>query len=163
MTTGSIPRLMIAFTLPMLAGTLLQTAYSFINAIWVGQYLGKTALAAVTVSFPVLFALIPLGAGLTMATNILVSQHYGARNMGDVRKVVDSSTILIMLISLLIVGLGELLAPLIIRAMDTPPDVLPLAVGYLRIFFLAMPFAFGLFLARNAMQGIGDSTTPLYF
>jgi len=163
MTTGSIPRLMIMFTLPMLAGTLLQTAYSFINAVWVGQFLGKTALAAVTVSFPVLFSLIPLGAGLTMATNILVAQHYGARDMREVRKVVDSSTILIMLIGLLIVILGELLAPWILRLMDTPPDVLPLAIGYLRIFFLAMPFAFGLFLARNAMQGIGDSITPLYF
>lgn len=147
----------------MLAGTLLQTAYSFINAIWVGKYLGTTALAAITISFPVLFALIPLGAGLTMATSILVAQHVGARNIREVRKVVDSSTILIGLLSLVITLLGELLTPRILQLLNTPPDVFPLAVGYLRIFFISMPFAFGLFLTRSTLQGIGDSTTPLYF
>jgi len=163
MTVGSIPRHMVAFAMPMLAGTLLQTAYSFVNAFWVGRYLGTAALAAVTVSFPVLFALLPIGAGLTMATNILVSQHFGARNMGEVKRVADSSTILIGVVSLLLTLIGELLAPQIIRVMGTPPDVYPLAVGYLRITLLSIPFGFGLFLTRSTLQGIGDSTTPLYF
>ena len=163
LTTGSIPRLMIAFSLPMLAGSLLQTAHSFINAIWVGKFLGKSELAAVTVSFPVIFVLIALGAGLTMATNILISQYYGAREMGQVRKVVDSSTIMIGVISLLLVVIGLIFAEPILRLMDTPETVLPMAVSYLRIFLLALPCGFGLFLIRSMLQGIGDSTTPLYF
>ena len=163
LTVGSIPRHLIAFSLPMLAGSALQTAYSFINAIWVGQFLGKTALAAVTVSFPVVFVLIAVAAGLTLATGILISQHYGARDMAAVRRVVDSSTVLIGVLSLVLLAGGELLTPQILRAMDTPPDVLPMATGYMRIFLLSLPLGFGLFLARSMLQGIGDSTTPLYF
>jgi Na+-driven multidrug efflux pump len=58
LTTGSIPRHLIMFSLPKLAGSALQTAYSFVNAIWVGKFLGTTALAAVTVSMPVMFVLV---------------------------------------------------------------------------------------------------------
>ena len=163
MTVGSIPRHMAAFAMPMLAGSLLQTAYSFVNAFWVGRYLGTVELAAITVSFPVIFALLPIGVGLTMATNILVSQHYGARDMAQVRRVTDSSVVLVGVVSVLIMLVGQLLAPIIIRAMDTPPDVYPLAVSYLRVMLLSLPFGFGLFLTRSALQGIGDSTTPLYF
>ena len=86
LTIGSIPRHLIVFSLPMLAGSALQTAYSFVNAIWVGQFLGKNALAAVTVSFPVVFVLIALVAGLTLATKILISQYYGARDLSALRE-----------------------------------------------------------------------------
>jgi putative MATE family efflux protein len=154
---------MVAFSLPMLAGSVLQTAYSFVNAIWVGKFLGKTALAAVTVSFPVVFVLIALCAGLTMATGVLVAQHFGARDISRVRRVVDSSFLLIGALSLLLLAIGELLAPHILRAMDTPSDVLALAIGYMRIFLLTLPLGFVLFLMRSMLQGIGDSATPLYF
>ncbi|HOK53234.1 MAG TPA: MATE family efflux transporter, partial [Armatimonadota bacterium] len=156
LTTGSIPRHLVAFSLPMLAGSALQTAYSFVNAIWVGKFLGTDALAAVTVSFPVVFVLIALGAGLTVATNILISQYYGAGNLGQLRKVIDSSTILIVVLSLALLIVGELFTPHILKAMDTPPNVLPMAIQYMRIFLLSLPFGFGLFLVRNMLQGIGD-------
>lgn len=163
LTTGSIPRHLIVFSLPMLAGTALQTAYSFINAIWVGQFLGKTALAAVTVSFPVIFVLMALVAGLTMATNILISQHWGARDLPAVRKVVDSSCILISFLSLALLACGEWLTPAILRAMHTETNVLPLAIEYMRIFLLTLPMWFGLFLIRAMLQGIGDSKTIMVF
>jgi putative MATE family efflux protein len=163
LTTGSIPRHMVAFSIPMLIGSFLQTAYSFINAIWVGKFLGTAALAAVTVSFPVIFVLFAIGMGLTLATNILVSQNYGARRMDELRKVVDSSTVLTYSLGLVLTVLGELFAPSILRAMDTPPEVFAESVSYLRIFLLTLPFSFGLFLVRSLLQGVGDSKTPLYF
>ena len=163
MTTGSIPRHLLLFALPILAGSLLQTAYSFIDAIWVGRFLGTVALAAITVSFPIVFALIALGAGLTLATNVLIAQYFGAHRRGELRKVVDSSLALIGLLSLILLLIGELLAPRALRAMRTPPEVLPLAVGYIRVYLLALPFSYGLFLTRSMMQGVGDSRRPLYF
>ncbi len=163
LTTGSIPKHMLIFSLPMLAGTALQTGYSFINAIWVGQYLGKSALAAVTVSFPVIFVLIALAAGLTMGTTILISQHYGGKDVAAVRRVVANSTVLMTVLGLLLALGGELFTPQILAAMDTPADVMPLATNYLRIFLLSLPLGFGLFLVRSMLQGIGDSTTPLYY
>lgn len=163
MATGSIPRHLITFALPMLAGSLLQTAYSFINAIWVGQFLGKSALAAITVSFPVVFVLIALGAGLTMATNIQISQHWGARDLPSVLRVVNNSSVLLLVLGIGLTIIGELLTPAILRAMGTPPDVLSLAIHYMRIFLIGLPLGFGLFLVRSMLQGIGDSTTALYY
>jgi len=79
----------------MLAGSLLQTAYSLINAFWVGKFLGTKALAAVTVSLPAVFVLISVAAGLTLATNILIAQYVGARDYGPVKAVVQTSVLLI--------------------------------------------------------------------
>lgn len=163
LTTGSIPRLMIAFSIPMLIGSFLQTAYSFINAIWVGKFLGTAALATVTVSFPVIFVVFAIGMGLTLATNILVSQNFGAKRMDELRKVVDSSTLLVYATSLVFTALGEIYAPDILRAMNTPPEIFEPSVSYLRIVLLSLPFGFGLFLVRSMLQGVGDSKTPLYF
>ena len=85
-------------------------------AIWVGKFLGTAALATVTVSFPVIFVLFAIGMGLTLATNILVSQSYGAKRMDELRKVVDSSSLLIYALGLVFTVLGELFAPDILRA-----------------------------------------------
>ncbi|WP_437729728.1 MATE family efflux transporter [Sorangium sp. So ce1335] len=163
LTTGSIPRHIVTFSLPMLVGGFLQTTYSFINAIWVGQFLGTAALAAVTVSFPVIFTIFGVGMGITLATNILVSQSFGARRFDELRRVVDGSTALIYGLGVLLTVLGEIFTPEILLAMDTPADVFAPSVGYLRIYLLSLPFSFGMFALRSMLQGTGDSKTPLYF
>ncbi len=163
LTTGSIPRHLIAFSLPMLAGSMLQTAYSVINAIWVGKGLGKTELAAVTVSFPVFFFLMAVAGGLTMAANILAAQSYGARDFGQLKKVVRSSVMLTITVSAVCVIFGHFSSTAILRLMSTPAEVLPMAARYLQIFLLSMPFMFFLFLMASLLRGTGDSKTPLYF
>jgi putative MATE family efflux protein len=163
LTTGSIPRHLVAFSLPMLAGNVLQTAYSLINAVWVGKFLGTTALAAVTVSFPTVFVLVAVAGGLTMATNILISQAAGARDWARMRRVVQSATVLSGGLALVILGMGLLFAESLLRLMNTPAEVLPLASHYLRIFLFSIPPSFGFFLIAAMLRGVGDSATPLYF
>jgi len=153
LTTGSIPRHLLGFSLPMLVGNVLQTAYSLINAVWVGKFLGTAALAAITVSFPTVFVLVAVAGGLTMATNILISQAAGARDWARMRRVVQSSTVLSGGLALVILGMGLLFAESLLRLMNTPAEVLPLASQYLRIFFLIAAM----------LRGVGDSATPLYF
>ena len=163
LTTGSIPRHLIAFSMPMLAGSVLQTTYSLVNAFWVGKYLGTEALAAVTVSLPAVFVLISVAAGLTMATNILIAQYAGARDWGRLKSVVQTSIILIGGSSFAFLAVGLSFAHHLLRLINTPPEVLPLAVGYLRIFFWTLPASFGVFLIGSMLRGIGDSQTPVYF
>ena len=163
LTTGSIPRHLIAFSLPMLAGSAIQTGYSIVNAVWVGRGLGTAAMAAVTVSFPVIFILMAVAGGLTMASNILASQSYGAKDWTQLRRVIQNSTVLTLVLCVLIVVCGELSAEHILRMIDTPPDVLPMAAGYLRVLLCSMPFMFGIFLLASLLRGVGDSKTPLYF
>lgn len=163
MTIGSIPRHLILFSIPMLAGTAIQNAYTFVNRFWVGKFLGEAQLAAVTVSFPIIFLLIAIAIGLTMGTSILVAQFAGAREWDRLKKVVQTSTVLVGCASLASLIFGETFAAQGLRLMNTPHNVYPLALSYMRIFLFAMPLNFGIFLASSMMRGIGDSKTPLYF
>jgi len=147
----------------MLIGSALQTGYSLVNAFWVGNYLGTNALAAVTVSFPATFVLIAVASGLTLASNILVAQYMGARHLENVKNVVQTSTALIGLLSVLFLALGLGYAGDLLRLMNTPPDVFPVALNYVRVYFWTLPFGFSIFLLAALLRGIGDSKTPLYF
>jgi putative MATE family efflux protein len=163
LTTGSIPWHVVAFSMPMLAGNLLQTAYSLINAFWVGKFLGTTALAAITVSLPAVFVLIAVAAGITLATNILIAQYFGAREWPGIKRVVQTSVVLVGGLSFVFLALGLLLAARLLKAINAPPEVLPAATAYMRIFLWTLPFGFGIFLIGSMLRGIGDSQTPVYF
>ncbi len=163
LTSGSVSRNLIGFAVPMLMGSLAHTAYSIINAAWVGNGLGTEAMAAVTVSFPILFLLMAVAGGLTMATNILVSQAYGARDWERLHGVIQTSLMLTMLLGMVCLLAGWIGADWAVRMMGAPADVAPLAAGYLRLFVWTTPFMFGMFLLASAMRGSGDSKTPLYF
>lgn len=163
MTSGSIPRHLVAFSLPMLTGNLVQTAYGFVNAFWVGKKLGETQLAAVTTSFPVVFLLMAVAMGLTMGTGILVSQFAGAREWDRMKKTVQTSTVLLIGVGAFFLIVGRVFAADIMRQMRTPHDVYPMAVSYLQIYIFSIPAMFGLFLVASTLRGIGDSKTPLYF
>jgi putative MATE family efflux protein len=163
LTVGSIPRHLVLFTLPMLAGNVLQFAYSFVNAIWVGHYLLPADQAAVANSFPLIFVLMPVALGLTMASSILASQRIGARDWVAVRKVVQTSALLVGLISIALAVIGFWLTPTLMSLLQAPPDVYPRAVVYMRVFLCSLPFAFGMFLLSSLLRGAGDSTTPLIF
>ena len=163
LTTGSIPKSLLFFSLPMLAGSILQTAYSLVNAFWVGKYLGTAALAAVTVSFPAIFVLVALGAGLTIATNILIAQYVGAREWEKLKDVVQTSIIVVILLSIIFLATGLSFSAEILKLMNTPEDVVAPALNYINIYFWTLPFGFGIFLIGAMLRGIGDSKTPLYF
>ncbi len=163
LTTGSIPRHLIRFSLPMLAGNLLQVSYGIINTFWVGNYLGKNALTAATNGFTVLFLLVGVGFGLTLATNILISQYCGAKEWPRVKQVVQCSTTFIGGLSFILMGVGIWIAPALLRMMQTPPEAMGMAESYLRLCFLTLPCGFGFFLISSMLRGAGDSLTPLKF
>jgi len=163
MTSGSIPRHLIAFSLPMLAGNVVQSLYMFVNRIWVGKFLGKEQLAATTDAMPVMFLLVAVAIGLTMGTSILVAQFAGAKEWDRLKRVVQTSTTLVIGVSVVSLIIGEVYAGAGLRAMNTPHNVYPLALSYMRIVFWTIPLNFGIFLAASMMRGIGDSKTPLFF
>ncbi len=163
LTTGSIPRHLLIFAAPMLLDSMLQTSYNLINAVWVGKGLGTDAMAAITEGLPVIFVLMSIAMGLTMATNILVSQSYGAKDWGQLKRVIQNSTILVGVATIVCMLIGEFSAESLLRVMGTKPRILPMATQYLQIFLLTTPAMFGSFLMNSLLRGIGDSKTPLYF
>ncbi len=163
LTSGSIWKHLIAFSMPMLAGSLLQTSYNIINAVWVGKYLGNEALAAVTVCFPPLFLMMAMANGLGMAASVMAAQAYGAKDDAGVRVTVDTGVALTVALSGVCLAAGHEGAEPLLRLMGTAPDVLPLAVPYLRLLSFTVPVMFGLFLLTALLRGVGDSKTPLWF
>lgn len=163
LTSGSIWKHLIAFSMPMLAGSLLQTSYNIINAVWVGKFLGNEALAAVTVCFPPLFLMMSMANGLGMAASVMAAQAYGGKDDAGVRVIVDTGVALTVALSVICLVAGHEGAESLLRLMGTAPDVLPLAVPYLRLLSFTVPVMFGLFLLTALLRGVGDSKTPLWF
>ncbi|WDC85062.1 MATE family efflux transporter [Caloramator sp. mosi_1] len=85
LTKGNEIKQIIYFAIPMLLGNLLQTLYNTVDSIWVGKGVGEKGLAAVTVSFPILFMLISLIMGITMGSSIIISQYFGAKDYENVK------------------------------------------------------------------------------
>lgn len=162
-TSGNIQRQLLAFTLPMLAGNALQALYNTVDSVWVGRFLGSDGLAAVSVSFPVIFALISLVMGITMATTTLVSQYFGAKDEPMVRRVVNNSLSLLFVAAVLISVLGIAWRYPILRLVNTPDAIIAPAANYLLVFLAGLVFMFLYNVLSAILRGLGDSRTPLLF
>jgi putative MATE family efflux protein len=163
LVSGPIARTLILFSLPILGSSILQSLNASINAIWIGQLIGANALSASGNANSVLFFLISVGFGIAMAATILIAQGLGARNMAEVKRIVGTSVVFFALLSLGIGTFGFFAAPLMLRIMETPPDVLPLASAYLRVIFLALPSIYLYTFVMQALRGAGDAKTPFAF
>ncbi len=145
LTEGPIAPALLIFSLPILFGNILQSINGSVNAVWVGKYLGEAALAAVGNSNVIMFLLFGVMFGFSMASTIMVAQCVGAKNIAEAKRVVGSSAAFFLGLSLAMSLLGFSLAQWLVGWLHTPPDAVPLALTYMRIIFLALPFMGGLF------------------
>ncbi|MBN2307015.1 MATE family efflux transporter [Candidatus Peregrinibacteria bacterium] len=160
-TKGPILEALIGLSLPIVFANILQTAYQLIDTFWVGR-LGAVAVAAVSLSFPVIFLLISLGGGLAIAGTILVAQYKGQGNTKQVNYVSAQTLLLMLFISVLVTVVGYFISEPVMRLIGAGPQVLPAATSYLKISFLGMIFMFTFFVYQSLMRGVGDVKTPLY-
>jgi len=163
LTEGSIPRALFLFTLPMLAGNVLQSLNGSVNSVWVGRYLGEAALAATTNASMLMFLVMGGVFGLSMAATILVAQSYGARDLPGARRVVGTSATFFVGIALLTGVGGIVFVRPLLTWLRTPADVVPYALPYLRITFAALPLSVIYFFIMGILRGAGDSRTPFRF
>jgi len=163
LTEGSIPHALLAFSLPILFGNVLQSVNGSVNAIWVGKFLGPAAFAAAGISNVVMFLLFGVIFGLSMASTIMVAQCIGAKNVAQAKRVVGTSAVFFLGVSLSLSVLGFALTHVLLSWLNAPPDVVPPAFEYMRIIFLALPFMGGLFFVMAVLRGAGDSRTPFVY
>jgi putative MATE family efflux protein len=163
LTEGSISRGLLLFALPILYGNVLQSLNASVNAFWVGRFLGEAALTATSNANSVLFLLLGGVFGLSMASTILVGVYLGARRLEDAKRVVGTSASFFALLSVLMSAAGAIFCQPILIAMKTPPDSLALAVAYMRVIFLGLPFSYMYAFVMAVLRGAGDSKTPFRF
>jgi putative MATE family efflux protein len=160
-TKGNVPKQLIKFALPIIAGNLLQSLYIVIDAVWVGRLLGHQALAAVSATFPILFFLISLLIGLSVATNILVGQSYGAKDRETLSKVLTNSFLAVISLSLSISAVSMFFCSPLLDIINTPGSIKPDAYTYLFIVLAGLIFRAAYNWFGGVLRGLGDSRTPL--
>jgi len=163
LTQGPIARTLLTFALPVLGTSVLQSINGAINQIWVGRLLGPEALTATTNATLILLLLIGVMFGLGMAATILVGQAVGAKDLPGARRVVGTAATFFVAVSLAGALGGFLGAEQVLRWMGTPEESRVLAVTYLRVIFLSLPFLYVFAFMVMAQRGAGDARTPFYF
>jgi putative MATE family efflux protein len=163
LTEGPIGRTLLAFAIPILLGNVLQSLNGSVNSIWVGRFLGETALTATANANSLMFLLLGGVFGVSMAATILVAQYTGARDADAARRVVGSSATVFAAVSVAIAVVGWFSAVPLLVAMHTPAAAVLLAASYLRIVFVAIPFIYLYTVLMAVLRGGGDSRTPFKF
>ncbi len=161
MTTGSIPRHLLAYAIPAVLGDLFQVTYNTVDSIIVGKYAGANALAAVGVASPLMSIAMFFIIGMGIGASVLMSEFYGAEDMRALRREFFTTVLLSLGLSAMIAGGLFVLAGPLLRLVNTPAEILADTTAYLRIVALGMLVS-GLYnILAAASRSIGDTRTPL--
>lgn len=160
-TSGSILRAIGRLTAPMLVGAVLQNVQSLIDLFWVGR-LGHQAVAAVAMSGTILMLLFPMLMGIATGTVALVARAIGAGQDEEAGAAATQSVMLAVLLGAVSGLLGWMVADPLLRLLGAAPEVMADAGSYLRISIAGSFTVFVLFIGNAALQGAGDTLTPMY-
>ncbi len=159
-TEGPILRALVALAVPIVATNIFQTLYQLIDTFWVGR-LGAGAVAAVSLSFPILFFMISAGGGLAVAGSILVAQTFGTGDEEAVDYAAGQTLLAVGVVSALLSVAGFILSEPLMALFRAEPAVTEMAVGYLEISFLGLVAVFVYFVFHALLRGVGDVRTPM--
>ena len=159
MLSGSVFKSILMISIPVILANLLQTVYQLIDMFWVGR-LGAEAVAAVSLSFPLLFFITSIAMGLAMAGSILVAQYNGKGDKEQVNFATGQTLALTSIIAVILSGLGYLASESILSVLTKDPLVLQQATSYLQISFLAMLAMFIYNIFQSSLRGVGEVKFP---
>lgn len=163
-TEGIIWKQLLFFFFPILFGTFFQQLYNTADAVIVGKFVGKEALAAVGGPASTLInLLIGFFTGLSSGATVIISQYYGAKKDEDVKKTVHTAVALSIVGGAFIMLLGLFFSGAALRAMHTPEEILKPSIVYMRIYFLGVIPALIYNMGSGILRAVGDSRHPLYF
>lgn len=163
LTESKVSTTLITLLIPILLSNTLNVVYNIVDSIWIGNIIGPLGLSAVAVSFPITLMMGSFAFGVNMANGVIVSQYYGAKDYNSVSHVIKVSTTLGVIILFTVGLLMFIFAKKILIIMNTPKDALDMAVIYLRISIIGLPFAYSYFFISSILRAIGDTVRPLIF
>lgn len=163
MTSGPIWKRIIAFAIPLFFGNLFQQLYNTADSLIVGNFLGSSALAAVSSSGNLIFLLVGFFNGIAVGSGVVVAKYFGAGKFAMVRRAIHTIAAFGILSGIVLTLVGIFAAPQILILMGTPEEVLPNSVTYFRIYFAgSLAFVMYNFLV-GILQSVGDSRHPLIY
>lgn len=163
-TEGVIWKGILAFFFPIMLGTLFQQMYNTVDAVIVGRFVGKEALASVGGSAAQILSLLTgLFVGISSGATVIVSQFYGAKDDEGVSRAVHTAVALAIVGGAVLTAIGLGFAPTLLRWMNTPADTVAGSTKYIRIIFAAMIPSMVYNMGSGVLRAVGDSKSPLYF
>ena len=163
MTEGRITPLLVGFTIPLVLGNLFQLMYNAVDSIIVGNLVGSDALAAVGTSNPVITMAILFINGLCMGASVLMGNLYGAKDYKTLKREISTTMVAGIIFAVIFSIICVVAAPLIFAIIQTPEEIKPLGITYLRIIFCGLIFTFIYNFYASTLRAMGDSRNPLYF
>ena len=163
-TEGIIWKQLILFFFPIVLGTFFQQLYNTADAIVVGRFVGKEALAAVGGSTgQIINLVVGFFVGLSSGATVVIAQFFGAKDEQNLSKSLHSAIAFSIVGGIVMSILGILLSPAILRLMNTPENVMADSTLYLRVYFGGILFVFLYNIGSGILRAVGDSKRPLYF
>lgn len=161
LTQGSVPKKLIQLTLPMMLGMISMVAFNLIDTFYVGQ-LGKTELAALSFTFPVIMVIFSVIQGLGIGATALISRSIGQHNLEKAARETTDSVALTLLLTGLFVVIGLFTIEPTFRLLGADDVTASLAEEYMRIWYFALFFVSVPFVGNSAIRATGDAKTPTY-
>lgn len=154
---------LLIFSLPIIIGNLFQQTYTMVDSAIAGRYVGEKALAAIGASYSLtnIFICVAIGGGI--GASVIISRYFGAKSYRKMKTTIFTSLLAFLAISILLGAVGLLFSRTIMSALNTPADTLDMAVEYLSIYFLGLPFLFMYNVLSAIFNALGKSKIPLAF
>ena len=163
MCNGPLVGKILLFAFPLMLSSVLQLLFNAADIVVVGRFTGAEALAAVGATSALINLLVNVFMGLSIGTNVLTAQGYGARNEKGVQDTVHTSIMLSLVCGVLLIFIGVFLAAPLLELMGTPDNVLGHAALYMRIYFIGMPALLVYNFGAAILRAVGDTRRPLYY
>lgn len=163
LTSGSVFRTILSFSLPYLLSYFLQTLYGMADLFFIGQFEGVDSITAVSIGSQVMHMLTVMIVGLAMGSTVIIGRAVGAKQQEQLSAAVGNTITLFMGISVVATGVLICLVGPIVGVMSTPAAAVTGTKQYLNICFAGIPFITAYNIISSMLRGMGDSKSPMYF
>lgn len=163
LTKDSPSKAISRFALPMVVGSLFQQIYTLVDSAVVGKYVGEAALASIGASFALTTIFICIGVGGGAGASVLIARYFGSRDYKRMKTAIFTAIIGFLVLSLGLSAFGLIFSKDLMGLLQTPEEILDMAVLYLNIYFYGLPFLFMYNIISALYQALGESKIPLYF
>ena len=163
LTQGKPTKLIVAFAIPLILGSIFQQLYSMVDTIIVGQTISVQALAGVGATSAISFLVIGFIQGMTAGFAILTSQKFGAKDEDGVKKTVAASIVLSAVLSVILTALSVPTARLLLEVMNTPDTIIAYADDYITTIYWGLTATVFYNMFSSLLRSVGDSKSPLWF
>ena len=161
LTNGPIARKLLLFALPLLGASLIQQLYTTVDILFVSNYLGTEASAAVGASVLLNSALVNLFTGISIGAGVVIAQAFGRKEEVQLSKSIHTSMMLGIIGGVLLTIIGEFSGSAFLNAVNTPASIFQDALDYVQVFFLGLTFMLVFNMAAGVMRALGNSQTPM--